>query len=154
MKIKTAFDENGGENEGTRALAIAQLRNNFIRIQDIGSTINSREDLFNKGGNLIKVNNENRTIELKNSNNGMKIDDYFKDIIDRLGVQGAEAKRMVANQESLLESFKMTRESVSGVSIDEEMANLIQYQHAYAANAKIIATVDQLLDVVINGLIR
>jgi flagellar hook-associated protein 1 FlgK len=34
------------------------------------------------------------------------------------------------------------------------MANLIQYQHAYQANAKIIATVDELLDVVVNGLKR
>ncbi len=42
--------------------------------------------------------------------------------------------------------------SVSGVSLDEEMTNLIQFQHAYQANAKMISTIDELLDVVINGL--
>lgn len=154
MQIKTAFDATGGENEGARALAIAQLRNSLIKIQEIGSTINSRFDLFDKGGNSIVRDNDGRTIEFKGSSGGMKLDNYFKDVIDRLGVQGAEAKRMVRNQESLLASFTMTRESVSGVSIDEEMANLIQYQHAYQANAKIISTVDELLDVVINGLKR
>jgi flagellar hook-associated protein 1 FlgK len=45
------------------------------------------------------------------------------------------------------------RTSESGVSTDEEMTNLIQYNHAYQANAKVISTVSDLLDVVI-GLVR
>ena len=77
---------------------------------------------------------------------------YFKDTVDRLGVQEQQAQRIVTNQQNLLDSFTQSRESVSGVSLDEEMANLIQYQHAYQANAKVISTLDQLLDVVINGL--
>ena len=36
--------------------------------------------------------------------------------------------------------------------LDEEMTNLIAAQHAYAANAKVVSTVDELLDVVVNGL--
>ncbi|WP_279261234.1 flagellar basal body rod C-terminal domain-containing protein, partial [Clostridium neonatale] len=51
-----------------------------------------------------------------------------------------------------LESYEEQRLSVSGVSLDEEMTDLITFQHAYQANAKMINTVDQLLDVVINGL--
>ncbi|MBV1822342.1 hypothetical protein KUA25_30510, partial [Bacteroidales bacterium MSK.15.36] len=47
-----------------------------------------------------------------------------------------------------------SRDAVSGVSLDEEMTNLIQFQHAYQANAKLISTVDELLDVVVNGLKR
>lgn len=154
MQIKTAYDENGGENEASRALAIAQLRNKLIKIQEIGSAINSRADLFSKGGNDIITSDSSRTIDFKSNSDGMKLDNYFKDVIDRLGVQGSEAQRMVKNQESLLASFQMSRESISGVSIDEEMANLIQFQHAYQANAKIVSTVDELLDVVINGLKR
>ena len=84
----------------------------------------------------------------------MSLDSYFKDTIDRIGVQTQEATRMVINQEDLLYSIEETRASVSGVSLDEEMANLIQFQHAYNANAKIIATIDELLEVVINGLRR
>lgn len=44
--------------------------------------------------------------------------------------------------------------SVYGVSMDEEMINLIQFQHAYNASAKVISTIDSLLDVVVNGLVR
>lgn len=61
---------------------------------------------------------------------------------------------MVSNQQTLLDSLQQSRDSVSGVSLDEEFANLIQYQHAYQANAKVISTVDNLLDVIINGLIK
>ena len=38
--------------------------------------------------------------------------------------------------------------------IDEEMVNLIQFQHSYNASAKVISTIDSLLDVVVNGLVR
>jgi flagellar hook-associated protein 1 FlgK len=145
-----------GATDNARALAIAQLRDKLMQIQNVGVAggINSREDMFNplKSGNDIQKTGN--SVTFVSDSKGMKIDNYFKDVIDRLGVQGAEAKRMVKNQESLLSSFQQTRESISGVSIDEEMANLIQYQHAYQANAKIISTVDELLDVVINGLKR
>jgi flagellar hook-associated protein 1 len=153
MLIETKYDVTYGSTNGSRALAIAQLRDKLMNIQQIGSAT-TRADLFAAGGNDITYDAANGLIEFVSAPNGIKIDSYFKDIIARLGVQSGEAQRMVKNQETLLSSFEQTRESVSGVSLDEEMANLIQYQHAYQANAKIIATVDELLDVVINGLKR
>jgi flagellar hook-associated protein 1 FlgK len=153
MLIETKYDTTYGSTNGSRALAIAQLRDKLMNIQQIDSAT-TRADLFAAGGNNITYDAANGLIEFTSAPNGIKIDSYFKDIIARLGVQSGEAQRMVKNQETLLSSFEQTRESVSGVSLDEEMANLIQYQHAYQANAKIIATVDELLDVVINGLKR
>jgi flagellar hook-associated protein 1 len=153
MLIETKYDATYGSTNGSRALAIAQLRDKLMNIQKIDSAT-TRADLFAAGGNNITYDAAKGLIEFTSAPNGIKIDSYFKDIIARLGVQSGEAQRMVKNQETLLSSFEQTRESVSGVSLDEEMANLIQYQHAYQANAKIIATVDELLDVVINGLKR
>lgn len=162
MKIKTKThddlfaytNENNvdGESDGSRALAIAQLRDSLIRIQDIDEKVISRKDMFdkNKGGSTLS----NNGLKLENSSSGMTLTSYFKDTIDRLGVQSQEAQRMVINQEDLLYSIEETRASISGVSLDEEMANLVQFQHAYNANAKIIATVDELLDVIVNGLKR
>ena len=54
----------------------------------------------------------------------------------------------------MVNSVENSRLSVSGVNLDEELSNLIQFQHAYSANAKIISTLDELLDVVVNGLKR
>lgn len=162
MKIKTKTHDDlfaythenniDGDSDGSRALSIAQLRDSLIRIQDINETVISRKDMFNKfkGGNSLT----NNGLKVENSTSGMKMDSYFKDTIDRLGVQAQEAQRMVTNQEDLLHSVEESRASISGVSLDEEMANLVQFQHAYNANAKIISTVDELLDVIINGLKR
>lgn len=165
MQIKTRLNDDqfateglntiDGVNDGSRALAVAQLRDKLIKIQDIntGTTgITTRADLFDpsKGGNSITVNGN--IIDFVSNPSGTKMDNYFKDMVDKLGVQEAQAQRVVTNQTTLLASFQQTKDSVSGVSIDEEMANLIQYQHAYQANAKIISTVDELLDVVVNGL--
>lgn len=162
MKIKTRTHDNefdytqnnnvDGESDGERAKAIAALRYALIKVQDFGLNINERKDLFDalKGGSTLT----NNGMTIGGNTNGTTIDNYFKDTIDKLGVQSQEAKRIVKNQQSLLNSFTESRLSVSGVSLDEEMANLIQFQHAYQANAKIISTLDQLLDVVINGLVR
>lgn len=161
MKLITGKDENAGEGDGSRALAIAQLKDVLIRIQDVNETIMTREDLFNplKGGSGgVSVAGPDgvpsAVLGMTSALSGIKVEGYFKDTIDRLGVQAQESERMVINQETLLYSIDETRASVSGVSLDEEMANLIQFQHAYNANAKIISTIDELLEVVINGLKR
>lgn len=141
----TSHNTEDGEGDGSRALAIAKLRDNLMRIQDINGKINSREDLkLSKGS----------TTELENDISGMSIDSFFKDMIDKLGVQAQESNRLVENQSIMLSELLNSRSAVSGVSIDEEVANLVAFQHAYSANAKVISTIDELLEVVINGLKR
>ena len=154
MKLKTRTHDNNfsyanennvdGEGDGARALAIAKLRDSLIRIQDFGTVINSRDDLV--------TTNFGMTIE--DDTSGTSMDSFFKDIIDKLGVQAQEANRQEINQNVMLNELENSRQSVAGVSLDEELANLIQFQHAYSANAKIISTIDELLDEVVNGLKR
>lgn len=142
MKIKAGKD-GAGESDGSRALLIAQVRDAMLQIQTMDKDMT--RDKF------ITLNAEHG---IQGDPKGMKIDGYFKDIVNKLGIQCQEAKRVTKNQESLLAGYDESRLSVSGVSLDEEMANLIQFQHAYSANAKVVSTVDELLDVVINGLKR
>lgn len=80
------------------------------------------------------------------------IEDYFQAMIGQLGVQSQEAVRMERNQDAMVNQINKQRQSVSGVSIDEEMANMIKFQHAYNASARIITMVDSILDRVINGM--
>lgn len=79
-------------------------------------------------------------------------DDFFKSMISNLGVDGQEAIRMVDNQGVLITQIDNKRQSVSGVSLDEEMTNMVKFQHAYNASARMITTVDEMLDKVINGM--
>ncbi|SJZ44278.1 flagellar hook-associated protein FlgK [Selenihalanaerobacter shriftii] len=79
---------------------------------------------------------------------------YYGSNIAKLGVDSQRAKRMVDNQEVLTRQLNKQRDSVSGVSLDEEMAKMIQYQHSYTAAAKFVSTMDEMLGVLVNGIKR
>ncbi|SHH20074.1 flagellar hook-associated protein FlgK [Tepidibacter thalassicus] len=81
-------------------------------------------------------------------------DDFVKTLISNIGVDAQEAKRMTQNQEVLVNQIDSTRQSVSGVSLDEEMANMVKFQHAYNASARMITAVDEMIDVIINRMGR
>jgi flagellar hook-associated protein 1 len=72
--------------------------------------------------------------------------------IGKLGVDGQQAERMKNNSEVLRQSVEERRQSVSSVSLDEEMTNMIKYQHAYNAAARQITAIDEMLDKIINGM--
>lgn len=77
-------------------------------------------------------------------------DDYFRALVGDLGTRASNATRNYSNQENLVDGVEMRRQSVSGVSLDEEMADMIRFQHAYNAAARNMTTVDEMLDRVIN----
>ncbi|WP_129408918.1 flagellar basal body rod C-terminal domain-containing protein [Marinitoga lauensis] len=81
-------------------------------------------------------------------------EDYISDMITDVGLSGEKAKRMEINTDSLRTEYLNQRESVKGVSLDEEMTNMIKYQQAFNAAAKVINVVDGMLDRIINGLMR
>ena len=111
-----------------------------------------------KGNNTLalitsELKNQKFTFPLTNGStlNGT-IDDYFGSIVGQLGVQSQEATRQMNNQNSLVSQVQSNRQSVSGVSIDEEMSSMIMYQHAYNASARFMTTMDQILDKIINSM--
>ena len=77
-------------------------------------------------------------------------DDYFAVSVGEIGLLGQESERNLETQNQLMKQLEEMRQSVSGVSIDEELSNMIKYQHGYAAAARFITTVNQMLDTLIN----
>ncbi|WP_434296937.1 flagellar hook-associated protein FlgK [Clostridium sporogenes] len=153
MKIIAGVTANSGEGDGKRAIAIGQLKDIFMSIQGIENDTTRNKFLAGFFKENSEFEYEGTTIKtIQKDTNGMTMDNYFNNIIGDLGKKAGEAKRIVKNQAISLAGFQSRRDSVSGVSLDEEFANLVQFNHCYQANAKIISTVDQLLDVVINGL--
>lgn len=145
-----------GEGDGKRANAIANLSALKMNLSDIGSKEDlskmDRETFLKKIGITGFLDSDSLT--LSGGTSGSTVDTYYKTIINNLGVSSQEAARQAKNQETILGNLEEQRLSVSGVSLDEEMTDLIQFQHAYQANAKMISTINELLDVVINGLKR
>ncbi len=79
-----------------------------------------------------------------------KPEDFIKSLISNLGVDTQEAIRMVTNQEYLTSQIENQRQAVSGVSMDEEMSNMVRFQHAYNAAARMITTMDEMIDTIIH----
>ena len=77
-------------------------------------------------------------------------DDYFSHHVGNIGLLGEQSKNQLAINEKRMHDLHMRRQSISGVSMDNELSNLIRFQHGYAAAARFITTVDSMLDIIIN----
>jgi flagellar hook-associated protein 1 FlgK len=77
-------------------------------------------------------------------------DDVYARLVTRIGTEVADAKRTTINATALSESIEDRRQSTAGVSLDEEMTNLIRFQRGYQAAARAMTTTDSLLETLIN----
>ena len=78
------------------------------------------------------------------------VDGQYRAFVAQVGSQVREATRQEANQQALADAVENRRQSVSGVSMDEEMSNLVRFQRAYQASSRAMSTMDEMLDVLIN----
>jgi len=77
-------------------------------------------------------------------------DAVYRQMIVQLGVDTATAGSRDTIQKATTTSLDNARSQQSGVSIDEEMTNLVQFQHGYDAAARLLTTIDGMLDTLIN----
>ncbi|MCK9169358.1 MAG: flagellar hook-associated protein FlgK [Treponema sp.] len=77
-------------------------------------------------------------------------DDYFADSVTNVGLKGEQAETQTKDQNAIMGDLRNMRDSVSGVNIDEELADIIKFQHGYNAAASFIKTWNEMLDTVIN----
>ncbi len=84
---------------------------------------------------------------------GMRtFDDYFADTVTNVGLKGEQAETNLLTQNTIMDDLRTLRDSISGVNIDEELAEIMKFQHGYNAAAKFITVWDSLVDTVINRL--
>jgi len=79
------------------------------------------------------------------------VGDTYHRLVVGLGVESQAANRRVEVQAAIIEHVDGARESAAGVNLDEEMASMLQFQHAYDAAARFLTAVDQTLDTLINS---
>lgn len=77
-------------------------------------------------------------------------DQAYASFVSRVGTEMTNARRSEENSEAVLSAIAERRESLSGVSLDEEMTNLVRFQRAYQASARAMSSFDEALDVLIN----
>jgi flagellar hook-associated protein 1 FlgK len=83
---------------------------------------------------------------------GASSEDYYAALIAGLGIEAERATEHKEAQNLLLTEIDTRRESVRGVSIDEEMTNLVASQHAYQAAVKLVTVIDDLMETIMTTL--
>ncbi|MGE5584879.1 MAG: flagellar hook-associated protein FlgK [Bacillota bacterium] len=76
---------------------------------------------------------------------------FYQQMIADIGTNARQAAYMVQVHEATLHQYTNNKDSVSGVAIDEEMVNLMRFQRAYEAAARLTTAIDEMLDTLING---
>lgn len=102
------------------------------------------------GDNAILLSNRLK-VDTSLNLGSASLDTYYSSMIGALGIQKQNAARLTDNQETLVNQIKNWRESTKGVNMDEEMTNMIRFQQGYNAAARILTTMDEMLDKLING---
>ena len=89
---------------------------------------------------------------LQNQNviDGKTFGEFYTGIITTIGSKVNEANYLTEAQSMVLNKLEIDRMSVSGVSLDEEMTHMIQYEQAYNAAEKLVSTVDEMLSSILN----
>jgi len=80
------------------------------------------------------------------------ISEFYSGLIGQIGIEAGTARSSRENYELLVGQLENSRQSVQGVSLDEELTQMIKYQQAYEAAARVITVMDEALSTVINGM--
>ncbi len=144
-KFKLSVSESAGRNF---SVASGVLSNS----NKIAAGLNSSTDGSNA---LALVDLQSRlvfsSVTLDSAGSGtFTFDEFYSSIVSTVGIDSFSSQTTYSQQEGILLQLNTRRESISGVSIDEEMINMIKFQQAYNAAARLIGVVDELLDTVIS----
>ncbi len=106
------------------------------------------------GDNAVKLSERLKVAvlgDIELGGNGISLYTYYNSLIGTLGTQKENATRLTDNQTTLVQQISNWREEVSGINMDEEMADMVRFQKGYNAAARILTTMDEMLDKLING---
>ena len=95
---------------------------------------------------LVRKNNNAAT-----SNDKMTFNDAYSGLVTGVGNKASQAKTLLQANEAKLTQSTAIFESVSGVNLEEEAANLIRFQQSYAASAQIVNTAKTIFDTLLSS---
>ncbi|HEX2084303.1 MAG TPA: flagellar basal body rod C-terminal domain-containing protein [Solirubrobacteraceae bacterium] len=81
---------------------------------------------------------------------GKTADQRYADLVGKIGADAASVNRQLQTSQALVDAADTRRQEVSGVAMDEEVTNMIRFQRGYQASSRVMSTIDEMLDVLIN----
>ena len=89
-------------------------------------------------------------VTLKAGSGTFTFDEFYSAIVSTVGIQSYASRSTLSQKDGILLQLNTRRESISGVSIDEEMINMIKFQQAFNAAARLIGVAEEMMDNLIN----
>lgn len=140
------FDLNGNAGldffTGTGAVDIA-VNAAIIADTDLIAAAGAGEGLPGGNGAAMAIANLQNSATMPG---GSTFDEYYNALVGKVGADVQATGFNSVHQTSMVQNLENYRQQVSGVSLDEEMVNLVKFQHAYNAAAKLITTADEMMD--------
>lgn len=134
----TGVDFFSGSNAGTIA-----VNANIVANTDLIAAAGAAGSIPGDNSNAIGIANLQSDSTLMPGNS--TFDSYYNALVGAVGSDVRAAGYNYNHQTTMVHSLENYRQEISGVSLDEEMVNLIQHQHAYNAAAKMINAADEML---------
>jgi len=108
-----------------------------------------REGAFYENGNAVGITFDTVTLDITFLGK-TTADNFYRDIITDFGISANEAVSTMNAHEIVMDEIDNKRKSLSGVSLDEEMTEMLKFQHAYNASARVINAIDEMADQIIS----
>lgn len=134
---------------GTKVIDIAVNQDIVDDVNNIAAA-GSLDGLPGGNSNAIKIADLQNELTMNGNPATATFDDYYNSLVSDVGSWVQKATVNFGHQSLMITHLDNYRESISGVSLDEEMVNLIKFQHGYNAAARLISVADELLDRVIS----
>ena len=132
---------------GTDASDIA-VNTDIVNNSNLLAAALNTEGVPGGNGNAIAISELQNSLSM--SGGTATFDDFYDSLVSDVGRNVSQAKVNTDHQSMVSLQLSTYREEVSGVSMDEEMVNMVQFQSAYTAAAKLVSTVDQMLQTLID----
>lgn len=130
----------------------ANIKMNNIKLNsnlsDLTNIVTSTAGVI--GDNTLAVKMANLRNDLNSSLGNISMDEYYQSLIQNVGNKAEEVSTFTTSQSSLVEFADNQRNSISGVSMDEEMSTMLKYQFAYGGASKVFNAIDEMLNTIVN----
>ncbi len=136
-------------SEGSEDIDASNIKLNIKSLNDIATS--------SKPGEVGNSTNVEAIIGIRDKllyDGKLSVDDFYRDILSDFGIGGEESRNMMEASGRIIIELDNKKQSISAVSLDEEMSNMLKFQHAYSASTRFINAIDEMLDLIINRMGR
>ncbi len=134
-----------------KPLEMGNIRLNS-NLSDLSNIAASQTGESGDNSNALEIANLRHKLIIRDNTGVVSVDDYYQDIILEMGNNGADSSRIAESQSKLVESADAQRTSITGVSMDEEMSNMMKFKFAYDAASRVLNIMDTMMETIVNRL--